>query len=542
MAISWSEFGNNAYVNMPSPLGTVYATGASINFTIPTVQATLSGTYVSSPFYVGLGRVYTQGSGWSSYGAGLILKYGSSQLKYLTANSTGQTSAGNYINLTWAESATVSLTTSNYFNSSNSTTRSVTFNLVAPSGCSATTYNTSYQGGTSCTNGTERTLSTITVTLNVPPAYTLSALSTDTPYIYTGLTTASVTVSSLSAKYGGTITDATLTIGNQTASRTDNGTLSILLNAVGTFTPTVTVTDSRGQTTTKTLDPITVNGYVAPSLSFDVERTTSTGTPDDEGAYATVDATLTFTDVVADAVAPTIVVTDNDGVAQTVSTTWYSTRASDGTLSGSVTWANVSSGDTVYGLVSITGGFNTQKSYEIALTPEDSQSTGTTITQTLATAFYTLDFLAGGHGIAFGKPAINTGFECAMDATFEETLTAQDMTQQEVDDFVDNIGGGGSPIADKVVEQGISGIWAYRKWNSGIVECWGRTSISGLTTSVNLPFTFADNSYETQVTLINNSNTATNVTAITNYTASVSIGVNTVPSGGARLFIIGRWK
>ena len=45
-------------------------------------------------------------------------------------------------------------------------------------------------------------------------------------------------------------------------------------------------------------------------------------------------------------------------------------------------------------------------------------------------------------------------------------------------------------IADYIVEQGTSGIWAYRKWNSGIAECWGtheenmiintQTSISGL--------------------------------------------------------------
>ena len=27
-------------------------------------------------------------------------------------------------------------------------------------------------------------------------------------------------------------------------------------------------------------------------------------------------------------------------------------------------------------------------------------------------------------------------------------------------------------IADYVVEQGTSGIWTYRKWNSGIAECW----------------------------------------------------------------------
>ena len=28
-------------------------------------------------------------------------------------------------------------------------------------------------------------------------------------------------------------------------------------------------------------------------------------------------------------------------------------------------------------------------------------------------------------------------------------------------------------IADVVIEQGTSGIWTYRKWNSGIAECWG---------------------------------------------------------------------
>lgn len=27
--------------------------------------------------------------------------------------------------------------------------------------------------------------------------------------------------------------------------------------------------------------------------------------------------------------------------------------------------------------------------------------------------------------------------------------------------------------ADYVVEQGTSGIWTYRKWNSGMAECWG---------------------------------------------------------------------
>lgn len=314
-----------------------------------------------------------------------------------------------------------------------------------------------------------------TVTLDVPPTATVSPVSFDTPYVYAGMTTASVTVADATAYYGGDVDSATLTIGNQTASISGDGTLSILLNAGGTFTPVVTVTDSRGQVQEYQLDPITVGIYSTPTVNFDAQRTTNTGVLDDEGTYATIVTTLTF-DPIAEAVAPLVAVADEDGITQTATTTWYSTRASDGTLSGAVTWSTLASGSTVYGLISITGDFDTQKSYVISLTPQDSEGiTGDTKTDTLQTAFYTVDFLAGGHGIAFGKPAVNVGFECGMDATFDETLTAQDMTAQEVQDFVDGVGGGAGAFADKVIEQGTSGIWTYRKWASGIAECWGIT-------------------------------------------------------------------
>lgn len=44
-------------------------------------------------------------------------------------------------------------------------------------------------------------------------------------------------------------------------------------------------------------------------------------------------------------------------------------------------------------------------------------------------------------------------------------------------------GGGTSPadLADYVVDQGTSGIWTYRKWNSGIAECWGTTAARSTT-------------------------------------------------------------
>lgn len=58
---------------------------------------------------------------------------------------------------------------------------------------------------------------------------------------------------------------------------------------------------------------------------------------------------------------------------------------------------------------------------------------------------------------------------------------------------------------DYVVEQGASGMWTYRKWNSGIAECWGKYTASmavntasagyggyrsGLLTTPTFPITF----------------------------------------------------
>ena len=49
---------------------------------------------------------------------------------------------------------------------------------------------------------------------------------------------------------------------------------------------------------------------------------------------------------------------------------------------------------------------------------------------------------------------------------------------------------------DYIVEQGTSGIWTYRKWNSGIAECWGEYSktepahTNDIGIYVYFPFTF----------------------------------------------------
>ena len=43
-----------------------------------------------------------------------------------------------------------------------------------------------------------------------------------------------------------------------------------------------------------------------------------------------------------------------------------------------------------------------------------------------------------------------------------------------------NIYFGSTKMTDFVVEQGTSGIWTYRKWNSGIAECWGTHTVSNI--------------------------------------------------------------
>ena len=394
-----SGFGTG-YITVSTP---VSLTVSSANIPLTTPAMTVRGQ--TSIYAYGLSRRY------SVY---CKVYKGSTFLRSFEEKKSN-TVANNTVNATIpAQSLYQTLPTSRVFDSSNKDTRNATLTVKTPG--IYVEYYVNEDGVTwmsdDITGDSEINIITYNLTLNAPPSFTSTQVSFDTSYVYTGLTTASVSVSALSAQYGGDISEVKLTIGNQSVTRADAGTLSILLESAGTFTPTVSVTDSRGQVTTKTLDAITVNGYTEPSVSFNVQRTTSTGVPNDEGTYGTLSATLTFTDVVAQLTQPTVKV---DGT--TASVTWYSTRATDGTLSGSVNWASLTSPATVYGIVSAP---NIQTSYQIEVTPNDSISSGTPITQTLASAFYTIDFLAGGHGIAFGQPATQDGFFCNMDSHFKD--------------------------------------------------------------------------------------------------------------------------
>ena len=55
----------------------------------------------------------------------------------------------------------------------------------------------------------------------------------------------------------------------------------------------------------------------------------------------------------------------------------------------------------------------------------------------------------------------------------QTAITADNLNA--IQDELIRVGGAGTaPVADYVVAQGISGNWRYRKWNSGIAECWAK--------------------------------------------------------------------
>ena len=387
------------------------------------------------------------------------------------------------------------ITTSDIFNSSNptSTSEDIVFYTYNLSGTSSNKNDTNYNNYTNF-DLTEQGI-IATATLNAPPQVTIGTPTYSIPYANIGSYV--VPLTTLTAQFGGNITFVTLTVGGESTTQTyssntvSNQTISVTPSVIGQYTPILTVTDSRGQTTTRTLSSITVNQYDKPSVNFDVYRTDNDGKKADEGKYAIIDAQVTFTSgAVTIKEKPTVII---NGTNKTSNVTWYPNwNASDGKSGNEITtWSSVSSGSHIYGLIN--GNFSETSSYSVTMTAKDtSNKVSDPITQTLSTAFYTIDFQAGGKEIAFGSPAndnltnINGKdysdeglFKCKMGTSFNDMTTG---AGGEVEEFISELDINGAGIeltqSDWIVEQGTDGMWTWRKWQSGIAECWGRYTVN----------------------------------------------------------------
>lgn len=359
-----------------------------------------------------------------------------------------------------------------------------------------------------------------TLILNAPPTVRHETPTYSNPQ-YTSLGVYSVTITRASAQYGGNIQTITLTVGsdsvtqNYSTATVTNQTFSVTPSVAGDYIPMITVTDTREQVTTVPLPRITVNPYNAPSINFDVQRCIDIdghiGIPDIEGEKALVIANISYTKAVANLIQPTVLVQDRDGNTIASSATWYETWTAQNGVNNAVDWTNYNPNNplTLYAVVSATNATLSQsESYSINITPADNQGgNAQTITQTLPTSFFTIDFQAGGKEIAFGAPAnddltningknyLDEGlFKCNMGTSFNDMTTG---VGGEVEDFISELDINGAGIeltqADWIVEQGTNGMWIWRKWQSGLAECWGQYSYTSSTSTVwSAPLYYSD--------------------------------------------------
>lgn len=258
----------------------------------------------------------------------------------------------------------------------------------------------------------------ITVNANTAPTCTCT-VSSSAPY-YAGAPTSgatstpyTVTISNLavtSPKTLSSVSSIKLTVGRDTASRTDNGTLTVYPSTAGSFTPTVVLTDNFGATRTYTLASMTVNALVITVSDVTAQRiiaaSGTAGELDDEGTYAVIKVKFTYSKYTNNYLLKPVILING---TQTNSDTWYTGWTSAGGFTGAVNWTNYqpNSGTVLYTKIATTFDINT--SYLLSITPKTTAKIGTTITVNLAQAFYLIAGKAGGKALGIGKKPKDDG-------------------------------------------------------------------------------------------------------------------------------------
>jgi len=177
---------------------------------------------------------------------------------------------------------------------------------------------------------------------------------------------------------------------------TDTATLTVQqLPHAGSVPFTATVTDSRGRTASLTKN-ITVQAWQPPGIGTStVDRALVNGTLDDNGTYLRVNATTTTSSI------------NNRNVI---------TRSVQFRRVGVSSWT--SSGTFTSGTVVTTGAnaINTDYAYQVQLIVTDSFESAVR-TYEIPTGYTTVDYRAGGRGMAIGKVSERDGLELAMQTT-----------------------------------------------------------------------------------------------------------------------------
>jgi hypothetical protein len=378
---------------------------------------------------------------------------------------------------------------------------------------------------------------------------TTKALTGDESKFIKGHSSAAYTIGA-SAKKQATIKSQKVTCGDKSATAA-SGTLAKVES--GTFA--FSVTDSRGNTATKTLTKTLID-YVALTCSMKV------GTPTADGKCAMSISGDCF----------------NGSFGAVVNTLQVQYRQS---TDGGSTWgawvdaAATLSGNGYSAEVAITG-LDYQQAYTFQARAVDKLATAETATKTVKA---TPVFDWGEDSFNFNVPVTMRNAAVLFGTNPEGESRAMVQMNADGDSFF-GYGGyvnaegrtffdgnevyirskegvyiDGNLVADVPVAEGTSGIWTWRKWASGKAECWGINIISSMSasswqgvymnaTTVSLPFTFTEIEDARVAVNANGSNivygTVASVsgTSIKYYHSSP----NDVITGRSCIEVKGRWK
>ena len=270
-------------------------------------------------------------------------------------------------------------------------------------------------------------------------------------------------------KYGSSITSCSISVEGESYGLNDEYT-SEYLSGYGNIAVTITATDSRG-ITGSVVENINVLAYSKPKImaandESDIicARCDAEGNISDSGTYLKVKARRSYSKVGIEE--------QNNFCSIMIG---YRHSARDAFQWETVLAREDLSTNTIDSAPLLGGALAVNTSYEARMCVKD--DIGEEVYATFYIPTDKIDSHEGDGFLALGKYSEKKGFECGWDAEFYNAVTIR-----------------GGSITDFPIEEGTEGIWSYRKWHSGVSECWGLYPISEA--AITVPW---GNLYETAI-------------------------------------------
>ena len=316
---------------------------------------------------------------------------------------------------------------------------------------------TTYSGSTQIGSTSSKTATVQTTSANSAP--TLSGFTYEDSYSTTtnitgnnqlfiqSHSTLKVTPGTATAKNGASITNYTASCNGVSKSSTSNTAITVgKIAKSGSVSVTLTVTDSRGYTASVS-KTITVIAYAAPKLSSVTLRRTNEIEPEMQlkfnGSISAISVDGTQKNSVQ------YVRYRYKKTSETSYSGYYSILSSTTRSGTSFSFSNLE-------LLNLDAG----ASYDFHLQIQD--------------RLYSLSSLDVYFVVPQGTPLV---------ALRKQKVGINTPNPQATLDVGGNMRVNGSPLADFVIQQGTSGVWTYRKWKSGIAECWCQYSFTAAITT-----------------------------------------------------------